>query len=263
MAHPATAARRALDDPGAPPLTRGGGGGRVTRRLAARIAGIAYLVIGVAAMFANSMVLLRLVDPTDAAATAANIAASEGLFRAGLAAFVVVAVLDLVIAWALHVWFRPVHRDLSLLAAWLRMAYAGMLGVALLFLLIAVQVAGSVGRPAFDAGQRATQAALMINAFHAGWLLGLVFFGAHLLVLGWLALRSGRVPRLLGVLLLLAGVGYTVDGFAHVLLASYEDYAALLLPLVAVPSVVGEVGFAVWLLARGARPRHTTPAVAT
>ena len=90
----------------------------VTPRRAALIAGVGYLVIFVLAIFANFFVVNGLVESGDAAATARNIVDSEGLFRAGLVAFAIVFVIDVIVAWALFILFRNLSRDISLLAAW-------------------------------------------------------------------------------------------------------------------------------------------------
>ncbi|MGB7805331.1 MAG: DUF4386 domain-containing protein, partial [Actinomycetota bacterium] len=96
---------------------------RLSTRTVAVIAGWSYLAIFVLALFANFVGHEQLIDPDDAAATVRNILDSEGLFRAGLVSFMIVFVVDVVIAWALYIFFRPGDQDLSLLTAWFRLAY--------------------------------------------------------------------------------------------------------------------------------------------
>jgi ABC-type Co2+ transport system permease subunit len=91
---------------------------------------------------ANFGVLQKLIVPGDAAITAQNIAAAQGLFRLAIGAFFLVAVLDVVIGWALYIRFQAVNRSLSLLAALFRVVYATMLGVALTNLVSALQLVG-------------------------------------------------------------------------------------------------------------------------
>jgi small-conductance mechanosensitive channel len=117
----------------------------ISPRQAARIAGYGYLAIFVLAIFANFFVRERLIEPGDAAATASNIMGSEALFRLGLVSFLAVFVLDLVIAWALYVLFRHVSRDVSLLTAWFRLVYTTLLGVALIFLFLVLQLVSGAG----------------------------------------------------------------------------------------------------------------------
>jgi hypothetical protein len=227
-------------------------------RRAARIAGFANLIVFVLAIFANFFVVEGLIEPGDAAATAANIMDSEGLFRSGLVAFTVVFVLDLVITWALYVFFKTVNRDLSMLAALFRLVYTVLLGVALIgFFLVLQLVSGAGYLSVFESGQLDAQVMLSLDVFNYGWLIGLVCFGVHLILLGYLILKSGFIPRVLGILLILAGAGYVIDTFANALLANYDDYATVFLLIVAVPSVVGELAFTIWLLWRGGKAHQT------
>ncbi len=230
---------------------------------AARTAGIGYAAIFVLALFANFAVRMRLVVPDDAAATAGNLAGSEGLFRAGIAAFVVVFVLDIAVAWGLYVVLRPAGRQRSLLAAWFRLTYTAFLGVAVVFLVLALDLAtaagpvgalGALGTPEREAG-----VALAVKAFDITWLIGLAAFGVHLVLVGRMIVTSRVAPRPLGLVLVAAGAAYVVDTFAHLVLEDYAAYANAFLVGVAVPSVVGELGLTVWLLARAGRTAGADP----
>ncbi|HZD16611.1 MAG TPA: DUF4386 domain-containing protein [Actinomycetota bacterium] len=226
----------------------------VSPRQAARIAGVGYLVIFVLAIFANFFARANLIESGDAAATTANIVDSEGLFRAGLVSFLVVFVVDVVIAWALYIVFRTVSRDVSLVTAWFRLVYTAFLGVGLTFFFVVLKlVSGAEYLGAFERGQVDAQVMLSLDAFNFTWLIGLVCFGIHLILLGYLVLRSGYISRILGILLIVAGAAYIVDTLAHALLANYEDYETVFLAIVAVPSVIAELSFALWLLVRGGK----------
>jgi hypothetical protein len=230
----------------------------ISQRQAARIAGAGYVIIIVSALFANFLVLDRLREPGDAAATVSNIAGSEGLFRSGIVALMVVFVADAVVAWALYIFFRRVSRDLSLLTAWFRLLYTAMSGIALLNLAVVVLlVGGADAATVLGAGQRDTQAMLFLDAYDYGWAIALVCFGIHLVLLGFMALRSGYAPRIIGILLVLAGLGYLVNSLARFFLLNYEDYRDFFLLLVAVPAIAGEFSLTGWLLLRGGKePGH-------
>lgn len=238
----------------------------VTPRQAAITAGAGYLIIFVLAIFANFLVLEGLVESGDAAATAANIAESEGLFRAGIVAFAVVFVVDVVVAWALYIVFRDTGRDLSLLTAWMRLTYTVLLGVALIFSFIALQlVGGDAYLDAFGPGQVDAHVLLAVDAFEYSWLIGLVAFGAHLVLLGLLVVRSGIAHRALGILLMVAGSAYVADTLARAILSDYAGVEDVFLAIVAIPSVIGELWLTVWLLRSAGRPeavRPPTPAMA-
>lgn len=228
----------------------------VTPRRAALIAGIGYAIIFVLAVFANFVVLEGLVETGDAAATAANIQESEGLFRAGLVAFAVVFVADVVIAWGLYILFRTLSRELSLLAAWMRLVYTVFLGVALIFFFVALQLlSGADYLAAFDPGQIDAHTLLAVDAFNYAWLIGLAAFGLHLMVLGYLLVKSPWATRALGYLLMVAGSAYIVDTIARAVLADYADVETLFLLIVAVPAVIAELSFTLWLLLRAGKSR--------
>lgn len=234
--------------------------GDISPRQSALIAGVGYLIIFVLAIFANFFVVTSLIEKGDAAATTANIVDSQGLFRAGLISFLVVFILDVVIAWALYIFFRTLSRDLSLVTAWFRLVYTAFLGVGLIYFFRVLQlVSGADYLTAFGTGQLDAHVMMSLDAFEFAWLIGLVCFGVHLVLLGSLALRSASIPRLLGYVLILAGAAYVFDTLAHAALANYEDYENVFLAIVAIPSVIGELWFAMWLLMRGGRSQVTLP----
>lgn len=220
----------------------------------AKVAGTGLLLMAVLALFANLFVFESLIVPENAAETARNIAADEMLFRGGIAAFVVVALLDVLVAWALYIFFRPVHPHLALLAALLRWMYTAVLAVALSNYLGVLQLLGTADVPTtIEESQLHAQMMVLVNAFSNTWLIGLVLFGLHLFVVGYLMVISGYMSKVIGILLMVACAGYLVDSSAQILMPNYSDYETVILLIVAVPGVVGELSFAFWLLLRGAR----------
>ncbi len=209
----------------------------------ARIAGYSYLVMFALALLSNFAVNQGVIEPGDGVATVANIESSLGMFRLGVLGFLIIVVLDVAIAWALHLVFRHVDRDLSLAAAWFRVAYSAILGVAIAPLYQVIRLVTG------DAGSTRVVEETMsaLGLFEATWLFGLVVFGVHLVLIGMLAYRSGLVPKALGMVLGAAGVAYAIDTVARVLLPDYESVAGLFLALVAVPSMLGEGWLALWL----------------
>lgn len=225
-----------------------------TPRRAALIAGIGYVALFVLAIFANFFVREGLIVAGDATQTAANIAASEPLFRAGLVSFMAIFLIDVAVAWALYVLFRTVSRDLSLVTAWFRLVYTVLLGVAAIFFLQALQLLGGSGfLDVFTPEQLNAQALVAFDTFNSTWLVGLLAFGVHLVLLGVLVVRSHTAPRVLGYLLAVAGVAYMADTIAHTMLATYADYATAFTAIVAVPSVIAEGWFGLWLLIKGGK----------
>jgi hypothetical protein len=214
-----------------------GGTGREQPR-GALAAGLGLLAMSVLAGVANT-VLGQLVITGDATRTASGIAAHEQRFRAVVVGFLVVAVLDVVVAWGLYLFQAPVDRGAALLAAWLRVVYAALFVAALGELLV---VPGLLAGGSAAAG-RVLEA---VTAFQGRWTVALVVFGLHLLVVGRLAWRSPSVPSWLGVLVVVAGLGYAVDGLGTVLWAGYHLRISRF-------TFIGEVLLMAWLLWRSWR----------
>jgi hypothetical protein len=214
-------------------------------RRAGLIAGAALMVMAALAGFGNIVVLQGLVTPGDAAKTAGDVMRSDAVFRFGVASLYLVVVLDVVIAWALLRVFSPVNRDVSRLAAWFRLTYAGVFMVALSQLAGIPELLSGAGYSAsFTPAQRQGLALLRIDTFNDIWSAGLILFGVHLLILGYLAYKSGYVPRVLGILLVIAGVGYVFDSFVAV----FSDGSPFAISTV---TFLGEFLLGLWLLIRG------------
>ena len=227
----------------------------IPQRRAALIAGLAYVIITVLSLFAIS-VLDGPTEPDNPAATVENIVNSEVLFRSGLAAFIIVLIADVVVAWALYVFFQRTSRELSLFAAWFRLVYVAIAAAALLNLLVILQLVDGIGySTALEKGQRDAQVMLSLDAYNYGFFLGLVSFGVHLLLLGFVMVKSDFAPSILGILVAVAGLGYVVINLARVVLPNYRDYEDLLLLLLAVLAAPGEFGLIGWLLWRGGKAR--------
>lgn len=220
--------------------------GEPTPASTARLAGLAYLVIFITGIFAEFAVRSRLIVTGDAAATAANILAAERLYRASLASEFLMLVADVLLVGLLYALFKGVSRNLALLAACFRLVHAAIVGANLLNSYKPLLLLKGAA-PAPELALRALEA----QAF--GYTIGLVFFGVHCLLLGALVWRAGFLPRVLGALLVVAGLGYLVDGFAQTLLANYADYEGVFEATVFGPAFVGELAFCLWLLIRGVR----------
>jgi hypothetical protein len=218
------------------------------------LTGIGYLVIFITGVFSNFFVLENLIVSGDAAATAENIMEGDMIFRLGILSFIIMVILDLLLAWTLYVLLRPVHKDLSLLAGWLRLVNGTVFGIALFGLFNVLQmISGADYLEAFETGQLQAQVMLSLDAFNNTWLIGLVFFGFHLLLLGYLIIRSGYIPRIIGYLLVLASLGYLIDSFANFLLPGYSKYETIFMMIVVIPGVVGELSLTFWLLIKGGK----------
>jgi Domain of unknown function (DUF4386) len=220
---------------------------RTISRSSSWIGGISLLLIAILAGAGNFGALAPLITAGDAAKTSAAIAGAESQFRLGVLLMLIAAVLDIVVAAALLHIFEPVNRMVAITAAWFRIAYAAVFVVALSQLAL---VPGLLSDP--EVAMNA------IDAYYAIWRIGLILFAAHLLLIGYVAFRSGFVPLWLSILIAIAGIGYLVDGVGTILVAGY-------VPTVSTVTFIGEValiGWLIWVAIRRARVRSLAETVA-
>ena len=207
----------------------------MTQRTLSKTAGISYLIIFFAAIFANFLVLEALAN-----APVQTVQENGMMVRAGILCFLVTVVFDVVVAWALYELFRT--HPLSGLSTLFRMMHAAIMGVAVFAL-----------PPVLDMEQNQTILE-QLDHFNTIWLIGLFFFGIHLILLG----KILKKPRFIALFLGLAGIMYMTDTIAHFLIPDYDNYGEIFLLLVAVPSIIGEMSLAVWLLTSKTPPEKNS-----
>jgi hypothetical protein len=225
----------------------------------ARIAGALTLIMTVPALFVFGYVNPSLIVPGNATATANNITASEGLFRLGIVADSLVFLIEIALTVALYVLLKPVNGTLSLVAAFARLAMTVVQGINILIHIVPLLLLGGAGYlAAFEPDQLHALAMLLLNAHEYGAHVWGLFFALHLAFLGTLVCKSGYIPRILGVLLLIASGCYFIQGFGNLLAPQYKE----ILSWIGFLSIV-ELGFPLWLVIKGVRdrPPATTGAV--
>lgn len=215
----------------------------------ARIAGVLYLIITVAAIFAHMVIPEQFIVAGDAAATTANIAANESLFRFGtIGNELIILLSEIVLSVVLYVLLKPVNKTLSLLAAISRLAMTTIHGLNLLNYYFVLQlINGGDVAMAFDPEQVQALVTLFLNAHSIGFTIGIAFLVPHVLILGYLIVQSGYFPKVLGVLFIAAGIGYLFDSMGLLLVAGYTTTPGLIATVIA----VAEIAFPVWLLVKG------------
>jgi hypothetical protein len=225
---------------------------------AALIAAIAYILM-MASPFAEFMVYQKLVVPGNAALTAKNILANQTLFNVGIFAYLVNFIGDILAAWALYILLRPVNANLSLLTAWTRLIYTVISLAALLNLLTVAELLHTPDYlKVFDVEKLQAQAMLSLNEFRNGWSFAFIFFGIHLILLGYLAFISKYIPKLIGIFLIVAGLGWLADNLQPFLYPHFNVNVGMI-------AGFGELIFLFWLLIMGWRIKDIpfTPATST
>jgi hypothetical protein len=216
----------------------------------ARVGGMHYLFIIAAALFVEVFVRGSLIVPRDPAATANNILGSEMLFRVGLAGEMLTCACDVALAMILYFLLRPVSRSLALLAAFFRLAFVGVYSVAKLFEVAAlVALGGADYLKAFEPQQLHDLAYASLSVHSLGYGASLLFFGCCCVLFGYLIHQSGYLPRILGTLLVIGGLGYVVFSVAQMLAPAFA--AKFLFPWIMLPAFPAELGLALWLTVKG------------
>lgn len=222
--------------------------GRMTEaspRLKARIAGGLYLIIIAAGIFAYGFVRGTLVVPGDAAATAHNILAHVLLYRLGFAAGIILLPCNIPLALIFYDLFRPVNRSLSLLVAFFILVGTAIESVNLLnHVAPLIFLEGGRYLRVFNAEQLEALADASLKLQAVGFNISVVSFGFYDLFVGYLIFRSTFLPRILGVLMAIAGWCYLTNSFANFL---WPAWATHLFPYILLPCFVAELSLALWL----------------
>lgn len=176
---------------------------------AALVAGVGYLLTPTP--FSEFYIWPHLVIPTNIEQTEHNIIGHHNLFAAAILCYLISYVFDVVIAWALYYLLKPVSASLALLAAWFQLVYTAVGLTASLNLTGVLRLLTTPQDVAlFGGGFLHGQIRLMLSSFHATWGLSLIFFGIHLVLVGYLIFKSGYIPKLVGVFVAIAGLGYVI-----------------------------------------------------
>lgn len=215
----------------------------------ARTAGVLYLLIIVLGAFAEGFVTNSLVVSGNAAATAHNLLASPGLWRLGVAGDFIVVLCAVPLLWIEYLLLRPVNRQLVLLAVFFNLVSLAVEAVSKLFLLVVVPTLGDADYlRAFEPQQLQTLATLALKSHDVAFNIALIFFGFTCLVNGYLIFKSGYFPKLIGVLMQIAGASYLIACFAALFAPTFAD---LIVPAILLPPLIGESSFCLWLLVKG------------
>jgi len=209
----------------------------------ARVAGFLYLIANIFAPFTLLYLPSRFIVRGDAAATANNVIASESLFRFGIVGNLFTFIANIFLALALYQLLKVVNRNMASL-----MVISFLVGVPIAMLNELTQLAilqllgGADYLKAYPTDQLQALAYLLLRLHDQGLLIAHIFFGLWLLPMGYLVFKSGFIPKIVGVLLVIAGVGYVVQSFAAFL--GYNVNIILFTGL-------GELVFLLWLLIKG------------
>ena len=212
----------------------------------AKLAAVMVLLSFVGGGFGEAYVPSKLIVATEAAATAENLKSSELMFRLGFAGYLVEACCDLTLALIFYVLLKPVHKYVSLLAAFFGLMGTATFAAAELFYFAPTLVLKGGGYlRSFSPDQLNTLALLSLNLFGLGAVIFTVFYGVGWVLRGYLIFQSGYFPKFLGVLMTIAGLAFIVSNFMEVLAPGYRSDWLLVLMF------PGLLSLTVWLLVKG------------
>lgn len=220
-----------------------------SKKKIARWVGFLYFLLALVGPFSLMYVPTTLIVPGNGAATASNIISSVGLYRLGLVGEATIFLIEIGIIALLYVLLKSVNETISLAAALSRLAMAVIQGINVMSGLAVLVLLGSAGYAAtFEPAQLNGLVLFLLDLRHSGVLVWQLFFGLHLLLLGYLFLKSAYIPRLLAVGVVIASLGYFSNSLGNILFPGNE---ALLETVVTAMAAIPEVALTLWLLIRG------------
>jgi hypothetical protein len=218
-------------------------------QIKARIAGLCYLIVIVGCIFAEAFARGAQIVPGDAVATANNILAHEEFYRSGLVAELIATPCYIAVTLIFYELFKPVNRSLSLLAA-----FSSLVGIAtqtvMSFLHLAplILLGGADYLKVFKTDQLQALAYASLKLHSQGYDVALVLFGFYCVLVGWLIFKSTFLPRILGVLMALGGLGYLIGSFADFMSPPLGNFLS---SFTSAPGLLGEGSLCLWLLVKG------------
>jgi hypothetical protein len=225
----------------------------------ARTAGLLYLIVVVTGFLSLAYIPSQLFVYADAAKTVETIRASEGLFRIGIAAGLICYTAYLLLAFALYRLLGNANNHAAVLMVALVVAGVPVsFGSIISELNVLRLVSGAAYVQGFTTDQLNASVTLSLVDYRNEILIAKIFWGLWLLPFGYLVFKSGILPRVLGVLLMVGCFGYLIDVFGRTLFTEYS--ASRLSSFATKPAALGEIGTCLWLLIMGAR--NTTRSVA-
>lgn len=226
---------------------------------AARVAGLLYLVACIPAPFSLIYVPNTLIVPGNATATASKILAHESMFRLGMAGEVITSIAFIFAVLALYRLLQGVNKRhaslmVTLFAISIPISCLNVLNeIAALILLRGANFLSVFTKPQLDA---LSMVFLRLHSF--GFVVAAIFWGLWLFPFGVLVYRSGFLPRILGVWLIINCFAYVIPSFTSLLLPQYRDVVTR----ISLPFLLGEAAIVLWLLIKGAREQPLAEAAA-
>lgn len=221
----------------------------ISKKNLARIAGLFYFIVIATGLFAEVFVRQAFKVSGNALATANNIQSSALLFQWGLVADLINFVCGLPVVLIIYFLFKRVNKFLLQLALIFVVIQTAIIAINLLNQISPLLIlSNSAYLNTFQPNQLATLSQLSLNIQGVGYAIGLIFFGFYCLLVGYVIFKSKMVPKFLGMLYIISGIGYLINSFTMLL---SKGFANSIFTYVAIPIFIGELSLCLWLLIKG------------
>ena len=219
-----------------------------------RFAGLLFLILIITGVFAEFFVRQKLYVPNDPSATTQNILDNQWLFRLGFVSDLIMSTMFFIYGYVLYLIFKPVHKDISLFLLLCAVISVAMFCQNALNQFAALEV---LMHPeyteAFKPEQLQVLAIFYQNLHIKGYYINQIFFGLYLLPLGYMIVKSGIVPKIIGVFLILGFIGDMIDFVIYFL---YPNVDSVLLDNITIPADIGEISLCLYFLIMGVRTQE-------
>ena len=212
---------------------------------AALISGLTLFVP--TAPYAEFYVFGKLIVYNDGAQTTQNILQHPKLFLSGIFAILFTFMKDILLAWTMYIFLRPVNASLALLGAWFRIVYSAIAIVALFNFVYAYQL---LHLPVFQNQVDNQQILQLVNARRFAMNIAFIVFGIYLVFGGILMIKASYIPKIMGILIMLAGLGWIIINLQPYFFKQYDISWMLIFS-------VGELVFGIWLLVKGRKIKES------
>lgn len=214
----------------------------MNKRSFAKITGWSLVIMTLIAGFSFGYAFQEFYNPQKLDLIGESLNLKNGLYKGMLAGILIIAILDLLVSYSLYKYFEDDHQKIALWSGILRIIYTIIFGAALYFLSLNLNYT-SLQNTALISN---------LESFQFLWSSGLIVFGVHLFLIGYLMKLHQKIPKILWYLTLIAGVSYSL---VHILKISPDmaEIADNLEMALGLPMALGELGLAIWLLVRGGK----------
>lgn len=198
--------------------------------------GISLLIMAIAAGYAYGFSFNQIYVENNTLQTMTNIQSNSTLFYSGAIVWCLILATDIIVSYGFYRFLKPIHKPIALISGSLRLTYSVFLAIGIAFLF----------------GKNT-------EIFLKMWSLGLFVFGFHLIITGIGVLISTETHNLLGLLLIIAGIGYSLIHGLQNFIPQVSTFATYLETYLTIPMTVGELSFGIWLLIKGGRKINQQP----